>query len=130
LIPAYNILAFCINHLPFIIYFLRYLAGYTLFSIQSTQLLKNIPCVLLRVGNFLRHDSIISIFKCACLHRLIISFILTFQIIKYLIYFLILIISLLSNILNQIFHFINLFFHYFIFFLHFFIIFLYNAIFF
>jgi len=130
LIPTCNILAFCIIHLSLIIYFLWYLAGNTLISIVSTKLLKNLPCVLLSVINFSRHDSIFSLFKSACLHRLMIFSTITIYLIEYLIFFMILKFSLLSNFLNQIFHFINLYFHLFIFFLQFFIIFFINTVFF
>ena len=133
-IPTGNILAFSIINFSFNINSLRNLAGNTLISIQSAQLLKNLPCILSRIrfrhlflNNYL---TIVIIIECSCLNWSIITAIFTFHIVKNLIYFIILMICLLSQILNQIFHFIHLFFHIFIFFLYFFMIFLNYIIFF
>ena len=133
-VPAGNILAFSIINFSFNSNFLRNLAGNTLISIQSAQLLKNLTCILSRIRLrhlFLNNNlTIVIIIECSCLDWSIITAILTFHIVKNLIYFIILMICLLSQILNQIFHFIHLFFHIFIFFLYFFMIFLNYIIFF
>lgn len=133
-VPAGNILAFSIINFSFNSNFLRNLAGNTLISIQSAQLLKNLTCILSRIRLrhlFLNNNlTIVIIIECPRLDWSIITAILTFHIVKNLIYFIILMICLLSQILNQIFHFIHLFFHIFIFFLYFFMIFLNYIIFF